>query len=120
MRICLLTLSVARLPSKAKGVAALSGSNGKCREHLRVYHKEKKLETKSLPVIAIPTSASVGSYLSPQSLVLYEPEEALVPIYAEDLSPEVRSPSSFIHLPPPCPSDTHMRRFCPFLPCRWW
>lgn len=89
----------------AKGVAALActRADGGSREHLRVFHKEKELPAERLNIVVVPTTASTGGgALGPQSLVLYEPEEALVPLHAKDLAPDVAvvDPTLFASVPP--------------------
>jgi len=88
----------------AKGVAALAcARSGGAREHLRVFHKEKKLPAQRLNIVAVPTTASTGGgSLGHRSFVLYEPEEALVPLHAADLTPDVAviDPSLTSTLPP--------------------
>ncbi len=102
----------------AKAVAGLALARGGCKDFLRVFHQEKELTAERLPVVAVPTTARYnpirsdrhfvesladivlcvhtgsagGGTLGPQTLLLYEPEEALVPLWAKDLSPKVRPP----------------------------
>lgn len=75
----------------AKGVAALAcARGGGARDHLRVFHNEKALSAHRLAIVTVPTTASTGGgSVGHRSFVLYEPEEALVPLYAADLTPDV-------------------------------
>lgn len=75
----------------AKGMAVLACTGeGRARDYLRVFHKEKELSDQRLPVVTVPTTASAGGGgIGPQCLALYEAEEALVPLHARDLAPDL-------------------------------
>eukprot|EP00624_Nannochloropsis_granulata_P004819 evm.model.NODE_34240_length_32379_cov_28.507706.5 len=88
----------------AKGVAALAcARSGVARDYLRVFHKEKELSTQRLAIVTVPTTASAGGgSVGHRSFVLYEPEEALAPFHAADLTPDVAviDPTLTSTLPP--------------------